>query len=437
MTIAPVNSQGSSNAYRWYVVILLMIAYIFSFIDRQILSLLIEQIKADLLISDTQFSLLSGFAFSLFYATMGLPIAYCADRFSRVRIIAAGVAFWSLATMACGLSRNFLQMFLARIGVGTGEAALTPATYSMLSDMFPRDKLGRALGTYSMGAFLGGALAFLVGGFVIGLLKSTPTVDMGPLGTLRSWQLSFFVVGLPGLAISLLILATVRDPQRAVRPAGEGSSLRELARFVAANGRTFFTLFIGFSFFAMCQYALMNWTPAIYIRKYGLTPTETGYLLGSILLVASTAGAFCGGWLIDVFQKRGHADAPLLSGMIGAGCMLPTAVGAALVSDISLSVLLLIPAMFFASFPLSTSAVAVQIMTPKHLRAQAASLFLLVSNIIGMGIGTTLVALITDHYFHDPRAVDLSMAIVIGCAASACLLLLGLGRKYYRASLVG
>ena len=145
----PATPTGGS--YRWYVVLLLMVAYIFSFIDRQILALLVEQIKADLAISDTGFSLLSGFAFSLFYASMGVPIAYLADRFSRVRIIAAGIAFWSLATIACGLSRNFLQMFLARIGVGAGEAALTPATYSMLSDMFPRETLGRAIGTYSMG----------------------------------------------------------------------------------------------------------------------------------------------------------------------------------------------------------------------------------------------------------------------------------------------
>ncbi|MCY1263175.1 putative sialic acid transporter [compost metagenome] len=165
------HPRKSGHAYEWYVVSLCMVAYIFSFVDRQILSLMIEPIKADLQISDTQFSLLSGLAFSLFYAFMGVPIAYLSDRASRVRIIAIGVAFWSLATAVCGLSKNFLQMFLARMGVGVGEAALTPATYSMLSDMFPREKLGRAIGLYSMGAFLGGGLAFLVGGYVIELLR--------------------------------------------------------------------------------------------------------------------------------------------------------------------------------------------------------------------------------------------------------------------------
>jgi MFS family permease len=435
MANTPTEVPTTTDAYRWYVVLLLTLAYVFSFIDRQILSLLIEQVKADLAISDTQFSLLSGFAFSLFYAVMGLPIAYLADRFSRVRIIAAGVAFWSLATVFCGLARNFSQMFLARVGVGTGEAALTPATYSMLSDMFPREKLGRALGTYSMGAFLGGGLAFLVGGYVIALLKSTPVVQLGLLGTFRSWQLTFFIVGLPGLLIALVILATVRDPRGQPAAAARASARGEGLRFVGAHGATFCFLFIGFSFFAMCQYALMNWTPALYMRKFGLTATQTGYLLGSVLLVCSTAGAFCSGWLTDLLQKRNRADAAMLSAIIGAALMLPAAVGAALAPDLLLSVALLVPAMFFSSFPLSTSAASIQVLAPKHLRAQIASFFLLVSNIIGMGIGTTLVALITDRYFQDNRAVDLSLAVVIAVAAAACLLLLGLGRAHYRASL--
>ena len=429
------GARTATNTYRWYIVLLLTLAYVFSFIDRQILSLLIEQIKTDLVISDTQFSLLSGLAFSLFYAFMGLPIAYLADRFSRVRIIAAGVAFWSLATAMCGLARNFTHMFLARVGVGTGEAALTPATYSMLTDIFPRERLGRALGTYSTGAFLGGGLAFLVGGYVIALLKGTPVVDLGLFGAVRSWQLTFFIVGVPGLLVALVILLTVRDPRGVAGLPARTPAIGEGLQFVGAHAATFFFLFIGFSFFAMCQYALMNWTPALYIRKFGLTPTQAGYLLGSVLLISSTAGAFCGGWLTDFLHKRNRTDAAMLSGIIGAALMLPAAVGAALAPELRLSTALLVPAMFFSSFPLSTSAASIQTLAPKHLRAQIASFFLLVSNIIGMGIGTTLVALLTDQYFHDDRAVHLSLATVIAAAASACLLLLGLGRAHYRASL--
>lgn len=245
-----------------------MVAYIFSFIDRQILSLMIEPIKVDLQITDTQFSLLSGLAFSMFYALMGLPIAFLADRFSRVRIIALGVAFWSLATAACGLSKSFPQMFLARMSVGVGEAALTPATYSMLSDLFSREKLGRAVGLYSMGAFLGGGLAFLVGGLVISLLRGAPSVELWGLGEVRSWQLTFFIVGLPEVLVALLILATIRDPQRqpsaqAPRKAAMGDGLR----FIGNHRPTFLCLYLGFAFFSMCQYALVSWSPALYMRQ--------------------------------------------------------------------------------------------------------------------------------------------------------------------------
>ena len=173
----PDSAPARRYAYEWYVVLVCMLAYIFSFVDRQILALMIEPIKRDLDLSDTQFSLLHGLAFSLFYAFMGIPIALLADRYSRPRIIAIGVAFWSLATAVCGLSRNFAQMFLARIGVGVGEAALSPATYSMLSDMFARPA-GPGSGAYSIGSFIGGGLAFLIGGYVINLLKSVDTVAL-------------------------------------------------------------------------------------------------------------------------------------------------------------------------------------------------------------------------------------------------------------------
>lgn len=177
-----------------------MLAYIFSFIDRQILALMIEPIKADLQLSDTQFSLLHGLAFSLFYAVMGLPLAYIADRFSRPKLISIGIIVWSLATATCGLSKNFIQLFLSRMAVGVGEAALSPAAYSM----FSKDKLGRAVGIYSIGAFLGGGIAFLVGGYVINLLKGVTLIEVPLLGALKAWQIAFLVVGLPGIIIGLL-----------------------------------------------------------------------------------------------------------------------------------------------------------------------------------------------------------------------------------------
>ncbi len=433
------TTQSSCSRFsrkQWYVVSLLMLAYVFSFVDRQILYLMIEPIKADLQISDTQFSLLSGLAFSLFYAVMGLPIAFLSDRYSRVRIIAIGIAFWSLATAACGLSKSFLQMFIARVGVGVGEAALTPATYSILSDLFPREKLGRALGMYSMGAFLGGGLAFLVGGYVINLMHDVPSIDLAILGNVQPWQLTFIVVGLPGLLVALMIFATIREPKRKTEGQQIKPGVKDAITFIRAHRNTFTCHFLGFSCFAMCQYALISWAPAMYIRKFGLTPVEVGYILGSVVLVFNTAGVFCGGWLVDALQKRGHADAALISGIVGISGTLIPAVGATLVDNLSLSIILIAPAMFFSSFPLSTSAAAIQVLAPNHLRAQISAMFLLISNFVGMGIGTTLVAVLTDHFFKDPKAVGASMALMISVAAVLCFCLLSIGRKYFRASML-
>lgn len=413
----PDSAPARRYAYEWYVVLVCMLAYIFSFVDRQILALMIEPIKRDLDLSDTQFSLLHGLAFSLFYAFMGIPIALLADRYSRPRIIAIGVAFWSLATAVCGLSRNFAQMFLARIGVGVGEAALSPATYSMLSDMFPRDRLGRAVGVYSIGSFIGGGLAFLIGGYVINLLKSVDTVALPLLGALRPWQVTFFVVGLPGLLVALLILLTVRDPgRRGLRLGADGRASKpaigDTFRFLARHRRTFCCHFLGFSFYAMALFALLGWTPAFYMRKFGLSPTEAGYMLGAVVLAANTAGVFCGGWLMD---------AP--------------AVAFTQVDSLWLSVGLLLPAMFFASFPMPTSTAAMQILPPNQLRAQVSALFLLISNLIGLGLGTTAVALLTDRWFRDPAAVGQSLSALIGAAAVACVVLLAMGCGSYRRSL--
>jgi MFS family permease len=431
---------GKRYTYEWYVVVICMLAYVFSFIDRQVLALMIEPIKKDLHLTDTQFSLLQGFAFSLFYAVMGMPLAYLADRFARPRIIATGIALWSLATTACGVSQNFLHMFLARMSVGVGEAALSPGTYSMLSDYFPREKLGRAVGIYSLGSFIGGGIAFLIGGYVINLLKQMTTVSLPFVGNVRSWQLTFFIVGLPGLVIALLFILTVRDPQRKglmQDSAGKAKrvSMGDSLRFIRSHGKTFFCHYLGFSFYAMTLFCLMSWTPAFYIRRFGLTPVEAGYTLGTILLIANTVGVFCGGWLNDWLMKKGRTDGPMLAGFIGAVGMLVPAVAFTQVGSLTVSLGLLVIAMFFASFPMPTSTAAMQTLAPNQMRAQISAVFLLVSNLIALGIGTTLVALLTDKVFGSPKAVGNSMSIVNLVATLLAVVLLWFGCRQFRLSL--
>ena len=431
---------GKRYAYEWYVVMICMLAYVFSFIDRQVLALMIEPIKRDLHLTDTQFSLLHGFAFSLFYAVMGMPIAYLADRFARPRIIAGGIALWSIATAACGTSQSFVHMFFARMSVGVGEAALSPGTYSMLADLFPKSKLGRAVGIYSLGSFIGGGIAFLVGGYVIALLKQASVFTLPILGEVRAWQITFFAVGLPGLLIALLFKLTVRDPARhGLARDGAGHvkrvAMADSLRFIASHRKTFFCHYLGFSFYAMTLYCLMGWSPAFYMRHFGLTPVQAGYSLGTVMLVANTAGVFCGGWLSDALLRRGHADAPMRAACIGAACMFVPAIAFTQTASLNASFAWLVAAMFFASFPLATSAAAMQTLAPNQMRAQISAMFLLVSNLIGLGFGTTAVALITDHVFGSPLAVGHSMTLINAIATVLAAALLMFGCRHFRASL--
>ena len=436
----PLKPTGKRYGYEWYVVVICMLAYVFSFIDRQVLALMIEPIKRDLQITDTQFSLLHGFAFSLFYAVMGMPIAYLADRFARPRIIATGIALWSIATAACGLSQSFVHMFMSRMSVGVGEAALSPGTYSMLADYFPKEKLGRAVGIYSLGSFIGGGIAFLVGGYVIALLKHASVFTLPLIGDMRAWQLTFFIVGMPGLLVALIFMLTVRDPARkGLAQDGAGKvrrvSMGNALRFIASHRKTFSCHYLGFSFYAMGLYCLMGWTPAFYMRRFGLTPVETGYMLGIVMLVANTTGVFCGGWLSDWLLRRGRTDAPMRAAWIGAACMLVPAVAFTQTTSLHASLAWLVAAMFFASFPLPTSAAAMQALAPNQMRAQISAMFLLISNLIGLGLGTTLVALVTDKVFGSPLAVGHSMAIINAVAVVLAAVLLFMGGKHYRASL--
>jgi MFS family permease len=326
------------------------------------------------------------------------------------------------------------------MSVGVGEAALSPGTYSMIADYFPKEKIGRAIGIYSLGSFIGGGIAFLVGGYVIALLKHASVFTLPLLGEVRAWQITFFIVGLPGLLIALLVKLTVHDPARkGLAQDGAGRvrrvSMADSVRFIASHRKTFFCHYLGFSFYAMTLYCLMSWSPAFYMRRFGLTPVEAGYTLGTVMLVANTAGVFCGGWLSDRLLRRGHADAPMRAAFIGAACMFVPAIAFAQTASLNASLAWLVAAMFFASFPLATSAAAMQSLAPNQMRAQISAMLLLVSNLIGLGLGTTAVALITDKVFGSPLAVGQSMTIIDAIATALAVVLLFRGCRHYRASL--
>ena len=434
-TVGPpgVATPWPRPAIGWYTVFVLTVAYVLSFIDRTILSLLVGPIRADLGLSDTQLSLLHGFAFAIFYTTLGIPIALLADRLNRRNIVAIGIAFWSLATALCGFAKSFWGLFLSRVGVGVGEAALSPAAYSMITDLFPPERLGRALAVYTLGAFAGAGLAYLIGGAVVGSVTSAHGVVLPLLGEIRPWQFVFILVGLPGLPIALWML-TVAEPARR-RPAATGTlraALLDCAAYMRQHWRVYTSHLVGFSLIGLVFNAAGAWLPSYLIRVHGLAPAEAGFWLGSIILVAGVGGVLSGGWLADRMGAAGRLDGTMRVGVLSAVGALPFAATATIVPSLPLSLLLITGLIFFTTLPYGAAAAAIQLITPARMRATASSIYLCVLNLIGLGFGPTLVALGTDRVFGDDLAVGKSLALVGAVAAPLGALLLVWGLPDFR-----
>jgi MFS family permease len=416
------NPSGYPSATRaWWAVIVLFVAYTVSFVDRTILSLLVGPIRHDLHLSDTGVSLLQGLAFAIFYTTMGIPIAYWADRGSRRMISAAGIFIWSLMTAACGLATTFGQLFAARLGVGVGEAALSPATYSLIADLFPEHLRGRALGVYGSGVNVGAGLAFLIGGIVVGLATKVGMV-VTPFGAFHSWQLVFFIVGLPGLVVALLAL-TIHEPRRTARATTVSAPPGAFGRFLAAHKAAISAHFVGFSICGLAFTAVASWAPTFLIRHYGFTAAGAGKSLGLAVLILGTLGALAGGALSDRWVDK--KDGTLRIGL--CAIVLQTVAGIvgplAGVPVVAIACFALV--FFSGGFAYTAGATAVQKLAPSRLRARMSALYLFVVSVIATAVGPTSVALITDHWFKNPADVGYSMVIVaaiigpIGCLAFA------------------
>jgi MFS family permease len=424
---------ATANTAGWYTVGVLTVAYVFSFIDRSILALLVGPIRADLGISDTQISLLHGLAFAIFYTLLGVPVASLADRRNRRNLIAIGVAFWSLATAACGLARNFWQLFVARVGVGVGEAALSPAAYSMIADSFPANRLGRALSVYTLGAFAGMGLAFVIGGAVISSVATGSNVILPLVGALRPWQLVFFIVGLPGLLVAVWILTLTEPVRRDVTLAGEASGLKPLRRYMRAHWRAYTAHLAGFALLGIVLNSLTAWTPTLWIRNFGLTPGEAGLRLGLLIVLFGTSGVIAGGWWSDREQRLGRVDGPMRAGVVSAmGALLFGAI-APIATNLDLMLLLYAPLVFFSTFAWGAAPAAVQIMTPGPMRAVASAIYLFFLNLVGMGLGPLFTATATDYIFGDDLAVGMSLALVVSAAAGLSAVLLAWGCRHFRA----
>lgn len=425
------SPQGSSwpPANRaWALVGLLLVAYAIAFVDRQILTLLVEPIKRDLGITDTQFSLLAGAAFTLFYTGMGIPLAWLADRGSRRNLIIASLVVWSAMTAVCGLVRTFGGLFLARIGVGIGEAGLSPAAYSMIADSFPPEKRARPMAVYSIGAVLGVGLALIIGGVVIHWASSAPPVTLPIVGELKTWQLALILVAVPGPLLAAVFLF-MREPARHEAPKkADGSAGPSLKAFMRERGTLFVLLAFGFSLIGVTIAAYLSWTPAFMIRSHGWSVTKVGTIYGAVLLVFSTAGILLGASIVERFAPKGAGDTVLLVTIAGCALALPLAIVVPFVAAGGIAMALIAVMHFLFGIAQGLPMIAFQAIAENRIRARVIAIYLLVGNLVGFTIGPTGVALISDYGLGDPAKIGVAIAILACIVTPLGLLALQLAR---------
>ena len=380
------NITGSRNETPGgRVLAILLLAYIFNFIDRQIIGILAVPIKAELQLSDTELSLMGGIAFALFYSGLAIPIAWLADRKSRVRIIAVSVALWSAFTAACGLAQNFWHLFLARMGVGIGEAGGVAPSYALVSDFYPKEKRARALALFSLGIPIGSALGVFFGGWI---------------ATHLDWRSAFIIVGLAGLPAALLVRLGIREPVRGGHDSVDGSASDPAPPFLEVAARlastpSFWLLSFGAASGSILGYGLIFWLPSFFSRSFDLELNEVGWFYGTIVLVGGMAGTWLGGWLAD----RTGAGTPAAYALIPALCFLVTAPVFAFglfAPSLVVGWILFAIGQMLALAWLGPVIAAVQHIVPPNMRATASASFLFINNLIGIGFGIFFLGFMSD-----------------------------------------
>ena len=367
------------------VLAILLLAYIFNFIDRQIIGVLAVPIKAELGLSDGQLGLLGGIAFALFYSGLAVPIAWLADRRSRVNIIACSVALWSAFTAACGFAQNFWHLFLARMGVGIGEAGGVAPSYALISDFYPRERRARALALFSLGIPIGSALGVFFGGWIASNLD---------------WRSAFIIVGVAGLPAALLVKLCIPEPVRGGFDTADGQPSEPAPPFpvVAASltsTPSFWLLSFGAASGSILGYGLIFWLPSFFSRSYGLSLTEVGWFYGSIVLIGGMAGTWLGGWFAD---RTGPAN-PGAYARIPAICFLiaaPIFAAGLFAPSLAVGWVLFAIGQMLALAWLGPIIAAVQHIVPPNMRATASASFLFINNLIGIGFGIFFLGFMSD-----------------------------------------
>ena len=399
-------------------------AYILSFVDRQILGLMVDPIRRDLGLSDLQIGLLQGVAFALLYATLGVPFGMSVDRWSRRNLIIGGVITWSIATALCGLAGSFATLFAARVLVGVGEATLSPAVHSYLSDAYPPHRLARAMAIYTLGITIGGGMALLIGGSVVGMIEAGGDTVLPLLGTLRPWQTTFLAVAAPGVVIAALV-AYIREPARTYKRAnaGEVPGIGAVLANFSANRRAFLAIHLSSAAFGIYGNGITGWYPTLLIRSHDFTAGEAGLWLGLVYLVCGSLGSIAGGRLSERLALAGRTDANLRVVMIAAAAVVVPATLAPLMPSAALVLLVFAPACFLYYTYFACATAAIQLASPPAMRGTNSALFLLTNALVGLSVGMLAVPMADRFVFGGTGQLAYPLALIaaVGCGAAFLL----------------
>jgi len=403
--------------YANYLLGVLLAAYILSFIDRNILAILVGPIREEFAISDFQFSILHGWSFTLLYVVLGVPFGWLVDRSSRRWIVIGGVVVWSVMTCLCGVARSFSTLFLTRVGVGVGEASLSPAAYSMLSDVFPPHRLPWATSIFAMGITLGTGISFMVGGVLYDFFSHSETLAViAP--AMRPWQATFMTVGLLGFVV-VALLWPVREPMRHRHPdeiaqAEGGASLGEVMAYMWQRRRLYGSLMFAVGTIALAGYGCTAWYPEFLVRSHGMSKTQAGSAVGLVFMVVGTLGSFAGAVFAALLRRRGYLDANLRWVMLAAALMVVPSVFSPLMPGSTGVIVLFAIVVFLQISHFGVAMAALQLVTPSRMRGQTTAIVLFFINLLGLGVGASVVASLTDFVFGDDLALRYSLAITGG-----------------------
>jgi MFS family permease len=395
------------------------------------MTLLIQQIKVDYQLTDTQAGLLLGPAFVLFYAFLGLPLSRYVDRLTRTWLMSIGVFVWSIATAACGLAQNFAQLFIARFTVGAGEAINGPAIYSLISDYFPREKLPRAIATMQTGTVVGSGLSLVIGGSMIWIIANIGNPDLPIVGTLRPWQVVFLAVGLPGVLVSWLVLTVKEPPRRDRRFDRVKIPLREAFGYLTARTPLYGPMFLGLALGSL-DIGSRAWGAAFFERTYGWLPPQYGLTVGVTNIAVTLAGLYLGTKVVEALFARGKEDAPMWMVIWCRIVAMPFAIAMPLMPDPWLALACnAVPALMLGMSGPSINAI-LQSVTPNEIRGQVTALYLFIFMVVGSGIAPLLTGVVTDYLFTSPEDLRWSILLLHVILLPSSLAVTWLGWKPYR-----